>query len=86
MGVNMGYQPGPRETTIKKYAYFPVQTTSKRWVWLGEFYEIQTYYDYNGNTPKKLLFWKHVLTKQEYTMWLLANDMPESGSGKISKQ
>lgn len=71
MGVNMGYQPGPRESVLKKYAYFPIKTSSNKWVWLDEYYEVQTHYDENGKPPIKSLFWKRILNKKEYLVWIL---------------
>ena len=71
MGVNMGYQPGPRESVFKKYAYFPIKTSSNKWVWFNVYYEIQTYYDENGRPPVKSLFWKRILNKNEYLFWLI---------------
>jgi hypothetical protein len=68
MGVNMGYQPGPRQSIFKRYAWIPVRTTSNKWVWFNDFYVIQTHYDENGKPPIKTLFWKTTLNKNE---WLL---------------
>jgi hypothetical protein len=73
MGVNMGYRPSPRETVLKKYAYFPTKTNSNKWVWFDEFYEIQTHYDENGKPPIKTLYWRTVLNKNEYLVWLMKN-------------
>lgn len=73
MGVNMGYQPSPRETVVKKYAYLPIKTTSGKWVWLDEFYEIQTHYDENGKPPIKTLYWQTVLNKYEFMIWAIKN-------------
>jgi hypothetical protein len=77
MGVNMGYQPGPRETVDKKYALFPIKTNSNRWVWLKEYYKIKTYYDENGKPPIKSLTWDLVLTKNEYLIWCIKNPKKE---------
>lgn len=77
-GVNMGYQPNPRETILKKYAYFPAKTSSNKWVWFDEFYEIQTHYDENGKPPIKTLYWKTVLNKNEFLLWILKNPKKES--------
>jgi hypothetical protein len=75
MGANMGYgyQPGPRDSILKKYAYFPKKTSSNKWVWFDEFYEIRTHYDENGKPPIKTLYWKSVLNKKEYLIWLIKN-------------
>jgi hypothetical protein len=87
MGVNMGYQPGPRESVLKKYAYFPTKTTSNKWVWFDKFYEIQTHYDENGKPPIKTLYWKSILNKNEYLIWLIKNPkkdvVPPSGKPRM---
>lgn len=87
MGVNMGYQPSAREAVLKKYAYFPVKTSSNKWVWLAEFYEIQTHYDENGKPPIKTLYWSTVLNKNEYLVWLIKNPkkdlIPPSGKSTL---
>jgi hypothetical protein len=78
MGVNMGYQPGPRESILKKYAYFPTKTNSNKWVWLDEYYEVQIYYDENGKPPVKSLFWKQILNKKEFLLWTIKNPVRET--------
>jgi hypothetical protein len=71
MGVNMGYQPGPRQSIAKKYAWFPVKTNSDRWLWFKEYYKIFTYYDENGKPPIKSLCWELILSKNEYLVWII---------------
>ena len=87
MGVNMGYQPSPRETVVKKYAYLPIKTTSGKWVWLDEFYKIQTHYDENGKPPIKTLYWQTVLNKYEFMIWAIKNPkkdlVPPSGKSRL---
>jgi len=88
MGVNMGYQPGLRQSIFKRYAWIPVRTTSNKWVWFNDFYVIQTHYDENGKPPIKTLFWKTTLNKNEYLVWLIKNPKkdpvtPRGGSGII---
>ena len=73
MGANWGYQPGPRQSIIKKYAWFPTKTNSNKWIWFNEYYVIQTYYDENGKPPVKTLFWKSILNKNEYLIWQIKN-------------
>jgi hypothetical protein len=88
MGANMGYQPGPRQTISKKYAWLPVKTNSNRWVWFKEYYKIYTYYDENGKPPIRTLFWDLVLTKNEYLVWCIKNSNEKSVpfSGKTIMQ
>lgn len=73
MGANWGYQPGPRQSILKKYAWIPVKTNSNKWIWFDEFYEIQTHYDENGKPPIKTLFWKRILSKKEFLLWIIKN-------------
>ncbi len=73
MGANWGYQPSPRQSILKKYAWFPTKTNSNKWIWFNEYYVIQTYYDENGKPPVKTLFWQSVLNKNEYLIWLIKN-------------
>lgn len=81
MGTNMGYRPGPKSTVERLYAVWPTRTDSQRWLWLKHYRRVVFYKDEKTFELKEL-----VLTEEEYTMWLLANNMPNSGSGKISKQ
>lgn len=78
MGANWGYQPGPRESIIKKYAYFPIKSSSNKWIWFDEFYEIQTHHDENGKPPIKTLYWKRILNKKEFLIWTIKNPVREA--------
>ncbi len=80
IGTNMGYQPGPKSNVQKLYAVWPTKTDSQKWLWLKHYRRV-FYKDEKTFELKEL-----VLTEEEYTMWLLANNIPNSSSGKISKQ
>lgn len=53
---------------IEKYAWFPVRTASKKWIWLKKYYAIVNYLNTETvrypTQPKRL-------TEKEYTMYLL---------------
>lgn len=78
MGVNMGYQPGPAQSISKKYAWLPVKTNSRKWVWFDDYYVILTYYDENGKPPIKGLHWTLVLNKKEYLLWCIKTPIIET--------
>lgn len=63
------------QTVIKKYAWFPIKTTNDKWTWFNEYYIIETFYDENGKPPVKTLFWKTVLSKNEYLIWVIKNSV-----------
>ena len=55
----------------KKFAWMPLVTSSKKRVWLTDFYIRRTYYDNNGKPPIYGLTWDYIYTKNEYLLELL---------------
>lgn len=72
-GYTGGYQPQPRQSVIKKYAWFPIKLSNDKWVWCTTYYQINTYYDENGKPPIKMLCWTRTITKNEYLVWMIKN-------------
>lgn len=81
-----GYRPS-RATTLEvkeKFAWLPMKTTSGKWIWRRKYIKrARLFWGPSGEGP---VTEAEYFTEEEYTMWLLANDMLNSGSGKISKQ
>lgn len=70
----MGYQPKSfTGNEVERYAWFPVRTTSKKWVWLKKYYAIIRYV--NSETVRYPTEVRR-LTEQEYTMYLLTKPEP----------
>lgn len=61
----------PDIEVFEKYAWFPVETSSEKWVWFDTYYRIHTYYDASGKPPLTAIYWKQVLNKKEYLIWQL---------------
>ncbi len=81
MGANWPFSSAPQRVIVKKYAWVPTKTNSNKWVWLKEYYIIQTYYDESGKPPIKISYWKSVLNRNEYLLWQIKNpqkDLPLS--------
>lgn len=66
---NMGYQPLPASGhEVEKYAWFPVRTTSKKWIWLKKYYNIVNYLNSeSARYPHRI----KRFSEKEYTMYLL---------------
>lgn len=70
----MGYQVKSfTGNEIERYAWFPVRTASKKWVWLKKYYAIVRYV--NSETVRYPTAVRR-LTEQEYTMYLLTKPEP----------
>lgn len=58
---------------VEKYAWFPVRTTSKKWVWRAKYYNILKFYNTEmsrvGVTVRRL-------NEKEYLMYLLTKPTP----------
>jgi len=66
MGAN--WQADPQHKYVKKFAWLPVQSNSKRRIWLTHYYIRFTYYDHNGRPPIKGRSWTYIYTKNEYLL------------------
>lgn len=58
---------------VEKYAWFPVRTTSKKWIWLAKYYNILKFYNTEmariGVTARRL-------NEKEYMLYLLTKPAP----------
>lgn len=68
----------PSRSIFKKRAWFPVKSSSKKWIWWKTYYQISVYYDKNGKPPIHALAWTYILTENEFLVWQLKNP-PEDG-------
>lgn len=80
----MGYTPTPNVQIFKKWAYFPIRSTSGKWIFRKEYVVRKAFdYVYGGKT-------KTVFTKNEWTVWLLKNppkqNAPPSGASGLPKR
>jgi len=66
MGAN--WQPDPHKKVIKKFAWWPVKTTSKKTVWLKYYYHVEMYIDNEIAHPIRSNYWTLIYTKNE---WLI---------------
>jgi len=58
---------------IERYAWFPVRTTSKKWIWLKKYYNIVNYLNTQSTRyPHRI----KRLTDKEYTMYLITKPEP----------
>ena len=78
VGYTGGYQPIDQRKIKEKFAWLPVRSTRKKWIWFDTYYQIHTYYDENGKPPIKDLYWLQVLTNHEYLLWEIKNPKRES--------
>lgn len=85
MGANWPFSSAPKRAILKKYAWFPTKTNSNKWVWLNEYYIIQTYYDDDGRPPVKIPYWKSVLNENEYLIWLIKNPNADAVTPKKTR-
>jgi len=79
--MGYGYQPGPKNTITKKYAWMPVKTDSQKWIWLDSYYKISSH-RYTFDTHVE------VLSKKEYLVWIIKYPKtepvpPASGSAVV---
>lgn len=81
-GYTVGYRPLPEREVFKKFAWFPVKTSSSKWIWRQEYYRISTYYDKDGRPPVKGLAWQTVLSKNEFLVWQITNPPQDTPVGK----
>lgn len=61
----------PEMEVFSKYAWYPIKTSSEKWIWNEVYYSIHTYYDASGKPPLKGIYWNQVLSKNEYLIWQL---------------
>lgn len=69
LGANMGYQPYTHwDEETEKYAWIPIRTTSKKWVWREKYYKISAMYrNYQTSGCSKTT----ILTLSEYILYLV---------------
>ena len=65
MGANWRKDPEQR-AIFKKFAWWPLRSGSRKFIWLQSYYEQHTYYDDIGKPPIKGSSWVYVYTKNEY--------------------
>jgi hypothetical protein len=58
----------PQEEVTEKFAYFPVQMSSGKKVWLEKYIAVSKYYDSEMSHPIRSNYWVFKYTKNE---WLL---------------
>ena len=64
---------------VRKFAWWPIVTNSKKRVWLQHYYIRYTFYDNNGKPPIHGLTWQYVYTKNEFLVEMIKNPPEESG-------
>jgi hypothetical protein len=85
----MGFSNAIIDQEIERYAWFPVRTASKKWIWRTKYYSILRFH--NTETTRVGFTIKR-LTEHEYLMYLLTKpepyrpNPPRGGSALIPKQ
>lgn len=75
-----GYQPGPKlpeQDVRQKWAWLPLKSSSGKWIWREYYVLLKTYQDSDGNVPVAGLYWKAILTNNEYLVWQLKHEQPK---------
>lgn len=65
----------PKETSEGRRAWWPLRTSSSKWIWPGQRYVIvKRFYDDMGRPPIKGLSWDRIYTPNEWLAYQLTKD------------